>query len=112
MVIIKEDNLPVMNWPIGIIVKVYKGKDGLVRDVDVKTPKGIFNRPLRRLAPLPTASAFKAQDDQFDPDTTTTTNSRQPLPLAPTANLQEDTFRNKLQPPTECLPHKLRRICH
>ena len=52
MVIIKEDNVPCLQWPIGRIVKVYRGPDDLIRVVDVKTPNGVFSRPIQRLAPL------------------------------------------------------------
>lgn len=52
LVIIKEDNVPVMKWPLGRIVKTYKGPDGFVRVVDVKTSSGIIKRPIHRLAPL------------------------------------------------------------
>lgn len=53
MVIIKEDNLPSLEWPLGRVVNVYKGDDNVVRVVDVKTAKGVFKRPIHRLAPLP-----------------------------------------------------------
>ncbi|XP_037942525.1 uncharacterized protein LOC119675398 [Teleopsis dalmanni] len=43
MVIIKEDNVPVMQWPLGRIVHVYKGTDGRIRVADVKTSTGILN---------------------------------------------------------------------
>ena len=52
MVIIKEDNVPCLQWPIGRIVKVYRGADDLIRVVDVKTSNGVFSRPIHRLAPL------------------------------------------------------------
>ncbi|GBM00363.1 hypothetical protein AVEN_179183-1 [Araneus ventricosus] len=31
MVLIKEDNVPVSNWPFGRIVKLYPGKDNIIR---------------------------------------------------------------------------------
>ena len=37
LVIIKEDNVPVMQWPLGRILKTYQGNDGKVRVVDLKT---------------------------------------------------------------------------
>ncbi|GFV81140.1 uncharacterized protein TNCV_2271241 [Trichonephila clavipes] len=42
MVILKEDNLPVCNWPLGRILEVYHGKDNKIRVVLVKTKNGIF----------------------------------------------------------------------
>ncbi|KAH8232106.1 hypothetical protein KR032_003514, partial [Drosophila birchii] len=52
LVLVKEDNVPVMSWPMGRIVKTYPGKDNQVRVVDVKTASGRFKRPVTRLAPL------------------------------------------------------------
>ncbi|KAH8240512.1 hypothetical protein KR032_004483, partial [Drosophila birchii] len=46
LVLVKEDNVPVMSWPMGRIVKTYPGKDNQVRVVDVKTASGTFKRPV------------------------------------------------------------------
>lgn len=52
VVLIRGDNVPRQRWPIGVIVKVYPGRDGLIRSVDVKTVKGIFNRTIQNLHDL------------------------------------------------------------
>ncbi len=39
-VLIKEDNIPRMSCPCGIVLEVFPGKDGLIRSVKVKTEKG------------------------------------------------------------------------
>lgn len=52
MVIIEENNLSPMKWPIGIIVNVFCGGDGVVRVAEVKTSTGLFKRAIHRLAPL------------------------------------------------------------
>uniref|UniRef100_A0A1I8MWJ8 DUF5641 domain-containing protein n=1 Tax=Musca domestica TaxID=7370 RepID=A0A1I8MWJ8_MUSDO len=52
LVIIKEDYMPVMQWPLGRITRTYKGDDGAVRVVDVKTQNGEIKRDITRLAPL------------------------------------------------------------
>ncbi|XP_037952603.1 uncharacterized protein LOC119683069 [Teleopsis dalmanni] len=65
MVIIKEDNTPPMEWPLGRIVRTYPGIDGKVRVVDVKTKNGIWKRPIHRLAPL-LAEAHSSTDVQAD----------------------------------------------
>ncbi|XP_068247720.1 uncharacterized protein [Palaemon carinicauda] len=49
LVLIKEDNLPRLKWPLGVIVDVFKGRDGLVRSVRLKTKKGEITRPIQRL---------------------------------------------------------------
>uniref|UniRef100_A0A1I8N0I0 Integrase catalytic domain-containing protein n=1 Tax=Musca domestica TaxID=7370 RepID=A0A1I8N0I0_MUSDO len=41
LVIIKEDKMPVKQWPLGRITRTYKGNDGAVRVVDVKTQSGL-----------------------------------------------------------------------
>lgn len=53
MVVLKEDNVPVLSWPLGRIINTIKGKDGLVRVADVRTSTGVLRRPIHRLAPLP-----------------------------------------------------------
>ncbi|GBN84452.1 hypothetical protein AVEN_34471-1 [Araneus ventricosus] len=53
MVLIKEDNIPVSNWPLGRIVKLYPGKDNIIRVVDIKTKSAIFKRSVSRLWVLP-----------------------------------------------------------
>lgn len=53
LVLLKESNLPTMQWAMGRITQVFPGKDGIVRTVTVKTTKGDFKRSVRHLAPLP-----------------------------------------------------------
>ena len=52
MVLVREDNIPRMSWPLGIIVKTFPGKDGIIRAVSVKTSKGVFTRPIQKLHDL------------------------------------------------------------
>ncbi|GFV26867.1 hypothetical protein TNCV_3455381 [Trichonephila clavipes] len=46
MVLVKEDNLPPLQWSLGRVVQVFPGDDGAVRVVDVKTQRGQFRRPI------------------------------------------------------------------
>ncbi len=39
-------------WPLGRIIEVYPGKDGLVRVVKVKVGEHVYTRPVHRLCPL------------------------------------------------------------
>ncbi|XP_038118237.1 uncharacterized protein LOC119769517 [Culex quinquefasciatus] len=57
VVIIKEDNVPPASWPLGKIVKLHPGKDGIVRVVTLKTAaaKEVV-RAVARIALLPTPS--------------------------------------------------------
>lgn len=49
VVLIREEKIPRLQWPIGVIVKVYPGRDGLIRSGDVRTKKGVFNRSIQTL---------------------------------------------------------------
>jgi len=53
MVVMREPNIPPMNWRLGRVVDVHPGRDGLVRVVDVKTATGTYQRSLSKLCVLP-----------------------------------------------------------
>ena len=52
VVVLQEDNLLPLKWPLGKIVEVHPGKDGLVRVVQVKTSSGVYRRPISKIALL------------------------------------------------------------
>lgn len=52
VVVITDTNSFTNHWPMGLILKVYPGKDGLVRTVDVKTATTVLKRPIAKLALL------------------------------------------------------------
>lgn len=56
MVLVKEENMAPMHWPLGRVMKIYPGKDDLVRVVDVLMKGKQFKRPIVKLAPLPKKS--------------------------------------------------------
>lgn len=58
MVILKEDNIPPLNWSLGRIVEVHPGKDGVNRVATVRTTRGTYKRPITRLCLLP----FETED--------------------------------------------------
>ena len=51
-VVLIYDETPRQFWKLGIITKLYEGKDGIVRSADVKTKDNTLMRPLVRLYPL------------------------------------------------------------
>lgn len=53
LVVIKENNLPVLQWHLGRIVELFPGPDGIARVASIKTSKGIVKRALTKLCPLP-----------------------------------------------------------
>ncbi|UYV63724.1 hypothetical protein LAZ67_2005433 [Cordylochernes scorpioides] len=53
LVLMKQDSTHPHHWPLARIIKTYKGPDGHVRVVDLKTSKNVFKRPITKIAPLP-----------------------------------------------------------
>ncbi|XP_050599569.1 uncharacterized protein LOC126928289 [Bombus affinis] len=53
IVILREDNVPPMHWPLGRVIKVHPGADGIIRTATVKTATSILDRGVKRLIPLP-----------------------------------------------------------
>ena len=54
IVILREDNTTPLKWPLGRVVLVHTGQDGLVRVVNVKTATGTYRRPITKVVLLPT----------------------------------------------------------
>ncbi|XP_015123431.1 uncharacterized protein LOC107045622 [Diachasma alloeum] len=52
IVLLKEDNLPPQQWAMGRVTQTHPGADGVIRTVTLKTPKGVLNRNVKKLAPL------------------------------------------------------------
>lgn len=52
LVLIKERRVPPRFWPAARIIETYPSKDGVVRIVKLKTPKGEYLRSVTQLAPL------------------------------------------------------------
>ncbi|EFA08484.1 hypothetical protein TcasGA2_TC006136 [Tribolium castaneum] len=60
VVVLRTDNTPPLHWPLGVVQEVFPGKDGIVRVASVKTPNGLYKRPIVRLCPFQIS-------DRFDP---------------------------------------------
>ncbi|XP_017759127.1 PREDICTED: uncharacterized protein LOC108550040 [Eufriesea mexicana] len=52
LVILKEDNQPPLHWPLGRVIELHPGDDGVVRVATVKTATGLYRRCVKKLAPL------------------------------------------------------------
>ncbi|XP_076764827.1 uncharacterized protein LOC143431770 [Xylocopa sonorina] len=52
IVLLREDNVPPMQWILGRVLKAHLGSDGVVRVVTVKTATSVFDRSVKGLAPL------------------------------------------------------------
>lgn len=53
LVLMRDENLPPAQWKMGRISKVFPGKDGLVRNVEVKTANSSFPRAVQKICILP-----------------------------------------------------------
>lgn len=61
MVLVKTDNAPPKQWPLGRIISVYPNKDNIVRVVDVRTQAGVRRRATSELCLLPIDDVPMAQ---------------------------------------------------
>ncbi|XP_053686410.1 uncharacterized protein LOC128735951 [Sabethes cyaneus] len=67
VVVIKDDNLPPIQWPLGRITKVHPGKDGVVRVVTLRTATTeAVVRPVAKIALLPMQEHLESVDDQLE----------------------------------------------
>ncbi|GFS97161.1 uncharacterized protein TNCV_1921081 [Trichonephila clavipes] len=82
IVLIRDNDVKRINWPMAKIIKSFPGKDGRIRVVEVKTPSGNFIRPIQKLYPLevnlPEASDFREriQKDQKNQEISTSRRGR------------------------------------
>lgn len=53
VVLIKTENSPPLQWPLGIIENIHTASDGVVRVVTVRTKTGLYVRPVVKLCVLP-----------------------------------------------------------
>ncbi|XP_046420473.1 uncharacterized protein LOC124179783 [Neodiprion fabricii] len=53
LVLLKEENLPPLQWLLGRVVEVHVGADNIVRVATVRTSTGLFKRAVKKLCPLP-----------------------------------------------------------
>ena len=53
MILLTDERLPPLSWPLGRIMEVYLGNDGHVRSVLVRTQNGVYKRPAYKARKLP-----------------------------------------------------------
>jgi hypothetical protein len=53
IVLIREDNIPSMQWPLGRLIKINPGADGIIRTITIKTATNTLDRGVKRLVLLP-----------------------------------------------------------
>ena len=68
VVLIHDDN-PRVSWKLALVTSINRGRDGLVRSVNLRTANGTTNRPITRLHPL----EVQAKEVQCNTEDETTT---------------------------------------
>ena len=63
LVLIKEDNIKRGQWPLGRIIELHPGEDGVVRVVTVRTSKGTYKRPAVKILRLENGGKFEVPQD-------------------------------------------------
>lgn len=53
LVVTKDDRFPVNHWPLGRVIDVHPGSDGLIRVATVKTQFSMLKRPIAKLTLVP-----------------------------------------------------------
>ena len=52
LVLLKEENVLRSHYPLARVIKLYPGKDGVVRTVKVKTPSNTLVRPVGKICSI------------------------------------------------------------
>ena len=52
IVLVQSDNKNQGKWPLALVQQIYPGCDGHIRGVQLKTSKGVIQRPVQHLYPL------------------------------------------------------------
>ena len=52
LVLLREDKTAPLHWPTAVIIDIHPGKNAIVRVVTIRTPKGLFKRPIIKICPL------------------------------------------------------------
>lgn len=53
VVLLNMENAPPLQWPLGVVTKLFPGRDGVTRVVEVRIKSGVLKRPIVKLCPLP-----------------------------------------------------------
>ena len=73
VVLVREGCYSRMQWPIGVITRVYPGRDGIIRAVEVRTAKGTYVRSIQLLHDLEITESTEC--DKETPLTVTDTDT-------------------------------------
>lgn len=61
MVVIKQDNVPPLQWQLGRIVQIQRGSDNIARVASIKTEYGVIKRSFAKICVLPIETNISAK---------------------------------------------------
>lgn len=62
LVLLKEDNLPPLQWKLGRVIDTHAGKDNLTRVATIRTATGTTKRAISKVCKLPIDDLSKKED--------------------------------------------------
>ena len=78
LVLVRGEGTPRLQWPLGIATKIFAGRDGLTRAVELKKKMGKFTRALQMLHKLELSDTEKSEENRVT-ETIETRGETQPL---------------------------------
>ncbi|XP_026482644.1 uncharacterized protein LOC113390406 [Ctenocephalides felis] len=93
LVLIKNENLPPLQWSMGVIEDVFPGKDGEVRTALVRTRATLLKRPVVKLYTFP-YTVHEYQPSVWSTDRIKATPSSDPTPIPSTSNMSSTATMN------------------
>ena len=113
VVLVKEDHIPRMRWPLGLVVRMFPGRDGVCRSVVIRTAKGEFVRSIQRLYDLEVCrDPLAPTDKQPETSTRVETKVEKAPPRTDTDNdICVDTVDSGVSVDTDVIPlHRTTRV--
>lgn len=76
LVLIRTDNAPACDWPMGRVIEVFPGPDGRIRSCKIQTKRTTLERPITKLCLLPVDhDEADTPDEEETPDTEETSDA-------------------------------------
>lgn len=97
IVLVRSDNKNRGKWPLAFVQQIYPGRDGHTRGVQLKTSKGVIERPVQHLYPLELQCELPVgARQQLNPDAKTFRPTRAAAAAA-TARIKEITTNEEIE---------------
>lgn len=93
MVLLKEQNMPPLKWPLGRVIETTEGSDKRTRVVTVKTASNLLKRAVHNVCPLPIEAPQPEATDQANDDATEEPNEGQRNASKPADNMDNHSIR-------------------